>query len=57
MNGHTTKSHLTSTNNKTLHPHPHDWHRAIKVRKILFTCFFYISLKVRKEDVLMVMLC
>jgi pyruvate kinase len=31
MNGHSTKGHSTSASSKSVHSHPHDWHRAIKM--------------------------
>lgn len=47
MNGHS-----TNRNHESIHSHPHDWHRAIKVRKILFYFSFVLhTFRNRKEDV------
>jgi hypothetical protein len=37
MNGHSAKEHMSVANKKFIHNHPQDWHRAYKVRKVLFT--------------------
>jgi hypothetical protein len=48
MNGHSIKENPASTNSKSINSHPHDWHREIKVSKILF--YFLPALKNRKEN-------
>jgi hypothetical protein len=47
MNGHSTKQNSASTNSKSIHSHPHDWHREIKVRKNFI--LFLPALRNRKE--------
>jgi hypothetical protein len=49
MNGHSTNEHSTSANNKLIPSHPHDWHRAIKVSKVLFIFFRKVRLKTDKK--------